>query len=321
MQSIEGAEIILSAGAIRSPEILMRSGIGPADELRRLGIEVRADLPAVGKNLCNHPILFIGVHLKEGRRQQPALRPHPVACLRYSSGMDAGSTSDLYINAYSKTSWSKLGEQIGNVNVALLKPKSRGQVTLRSADPKAEPCIEFCFLDDPDDRDRLMQGFTRCAAFTASAHVQNIANLVFPVRYSDRLRLLQQRNRTNAFKSSAIAWALDRIPWLRSLVFSGLTGERIDLQELVQIPGALAEHVRRNVGGTFHLSGTCRMGHVSSSQSVVDAEARVLGFERLSVIDASIMPSIPRGNTFLPTAMLAEKLSAAILHRQGSLTS
>ena len=307
-----GREIILSSGAVQSPAILMRSGIGPAEHLKQLGIAVRANLPAVGENLQNHPILFLGVHLKDDHRQRHDLRPHPVTCLRYSSGADSSSTADLYMNVYSKSSWNALGQQIGNINVALLKPKSRGRIALRSTERGAEPEIEFCFLDDAADLERLMQGFSRCVEFAVSSHVRELANFVFPVQYSDRLRLLQQRNSTNMLKASAVAWALDRMPSLGSFMFNALTGASIDLAELIRDPEALAEHVRRNVGGTFHLAGTCRMGG-SFADSVVDANGRVHGIQGLRVIDASIMPTIPRGNTFLPTAMLAEKLSASAL--------
>src|SRR5690606_35632879 len=84
-QQFNAREIVLSGGAIHTPAILMRAGIGNAARLRELGIDVVADLPGVGENLQNHPLVFVGAHLKRGARQAASLRPHPITCFRYSS--------------------------------------------------------------------------------------------------------------------------------------------------------------------------------------------------------------------------------------------
>ena len=112
----------------------MRAGIGPAAELRALGIDVMADLPGVGRNLQNHPLVFLAAHLRRGARQPKSLRPHPMTCLRYSSGLPATPPSDMYHRGHSKSSWSALGAQIANFNATIFKPASRGRVTLASAD-------------------------------------------------------------------------------------------------------------------------------------------------------------------------------------------
>src|SRR5262249_47352983 len=109
-----------------------------------------------------------------------------------------------------------------------------------------------------------------------------------------------------------IASLLDAVPGLSDLVFGQLTGRRVDLAALVADRDALAEHVRQNVAGTFHVCGTCRMGGAGDRDAVVDPQGRVLGLSGLRVVGASIMPSIPRGNTNIPTIMLAEKIAAEI---------
>ncbi len=108
-------EVILSTGGIHSPAFLLRSGIGPAAQLRAMGIDVRADLPGVGDNLSNHAIIFLGLLQKPGARQANSVRPHPMTALRYSCGLPGAPASDMYINVQCKTSWSPLGAQVANL--------------------------------------------------------------------------------------------------------------------------------------------------------------------------------------------------------------
>ena len=155
-------EVILAAGAIFTPALLMRSGIGPAAHLREHGIGVVADRPGVGANLQNHPVAFIGMHLRKGARQPATLRTTAAVSMRFSSGLAGCNASDLYINVQSKSSWNALGMQIANVAPALLQPLSRGAVTLASPDVKDYPRIAFNFLSHEADlaRERpLLQGF------------------------------------------------------------------------------------------------------------------------------------------------------------------
>jgi 5-(hydroxymethyl)furfural/furfural oxidase len=308
-QEFRGADIILCAGGLHSPAMLLRAGIGPAADLKQLGIEVVADLPGVGRNLQNHALLFIAAHLRRGARQSPAVRPHPMTCFRYSSGFPAAPVSDMYIAAHSKSSWNALGACIANFNATLFKPQSRGRVTLQP-DPGAPPCVEFNFADDELDLLRLMDGFRRMVELVSYAPIKDLCTTIFPVRFTDRIRRLNQLTRANAIKTALIAGMLDAIPGLSDLMFGQLTGRRVDLQALVADRDALAEHVRRNVAGTFHVCGTCRMGRADDPDAVVDTQGRVRGLAGLRVVDASIMPTIPRGNTNIPTIMLAEKIAA-----------
>jgi 5-(hydroxymethyl)furfural/furfural oxidase len=312
-QEFRGAEVILSGGAVHTPAILMRAGIGPAADLRALGIAVVADLPGVGANLQNHPLLFVGAHLRPGMRQSPALRPHPVTCFRYSSNMPDCPPSDMYIAAHSKSSWNALGAQIANFNATIFKPASRGRVSLVSPRPEDLPRIEFNFCGEEIDLLRLMDGFRRVVEIVESEPVRACYDAVFPVQFTDRLRLLNQRNTVNALKTTVLAKLIDNIPPLGAYAFSTLTSTKADLAALVADKTQLAEHVRSNVGGTFHVSGTARMGRADDPRAVVDSGGRVRGVGGLRVVDASIMPAIPRGNTNIPTVMLAEKISAEIV--------
>jgi len=310
-REFRATDIIICAGGLHSPAMLLRAGIGPAAELKALGIEVAADVPGVGRNLQNHALLFIAAHLRRGARQSPAVRPHPMTCFRYSSGFPGTPPNDMYVAAHSKSSWNALGGAIANFNATLFKPRSRGRVTLQ-ADPAAPPRVEFNFAHDELDLLRFMDGFRRIVELIAYPPIRSLCTTVFPVRFTDRIRRLNQLNRANAIRTALIAGLLDAIPGLSDLVFGQLTGRRVDLAALVLDKDALAEHVRQNVAGTFHVCGTCRMGRADDRDAVVDAQGRVRGLSGLRVVDAAIMPSIPRGNTNIPTIMLAEKIAAEI---------
>jgi len=310
-REFRATDIILCAGGLHSPTILLRAGIGPAAELKALDVDVVADLPGVGRNLQNHALLFIAAHLRRGARQSPAVRPHPMTCFRYTSGFPGTPANDMYIAAHSKSSWNALGGAIANFNATLFKPRSRGRVTLQS-DPGAPPCVEFNFADDALDMQRFMDGFRRIVELVSYPPIRSLCTTVFPVRFTDRIRRLNQLNRPNAIKTALISGLLDAVPGLSDVVFGRLTGRRVDLAALVADKEALAEHVRQNVAGTFHVCGTCRMGRADDPEAVTDAQGRVRGLAGLRVVDASIMPSIPRGNTNIPTIMLAEKIAAEI---------
>ena len=308
-----GREIIVSLGGIHSPAFLMRAGLGSAAALRDLGIDVRADLPGVGENLSNHAIIFIGLLQKPGTRQSEKIRPHPMAAFRYSSGLPGAPAADMYLNVQCKTSWSPLGHQVANLAPSLLKPMSRGRVSLVDTDAAAYPRVEFNFTGDELDLKRFMLGFRRCVEILAHDAVRAMTTLTFPVKFNDRLRRLNRITPANKIKSAAIAALIDAVPPLAAPIFATLADRRVDLARLVEDDAALAEHIRDNVAGTFHPVGTCRMGAVGDRNAVTNSAGRVHAIAGLRVIDASIMPTIPRGNTNIPTIMVAEKLADAML--------
>jgi 5-(hydroxymethyl)furfural/furfural oxidase len=305
-------EIIVTCGAIFTPALLQRSGIGDAAQLRALGIDVVADRRGVGANLQNHPVLFIGMHLKRAARQPAALRTVPVVSLRFSSGLAGCAPADLFVNVQSKTSWNALGEKIGNIAPTVLRPASKGRVWLESKAPTVLPNVEFNFLGEDIDVQRMMMAFDRAVEIVCSEPVRALGGRPFPVRFTDKLRRMNEVGRGNAAKAKFIATLLDIVPGLSDFALGTLTGERIDLAELVRDREALAAHIRANVAGVFHPTGTCRMGRADDADAVCDSAGRVYGVESLRVADASIMPNVMAGNTNLPVIMAAEKIADAI---------
>ncbi|RZL90704.1 MAG: choline dehydrogenase beta [Variovorax sp.] len=307
-------EVILCLGTIHTPALLQRAGIGDARELRELGIPVLADRPGVGKNLQNHAALFVGAILRRGFRQSAALRTHPTACLRLSSGQPGAPNSDVYINIQSKTSWNAMGLRLASLNSVLLKPQGTGRVTLASSDPLRAPIVEFGFGDHRGDLERLAGGLVQIVQMLASPHVAPHIGRPFVVRVGDRVRKWNANTSTNAIQAHAFAALLDVLPLrLADRLLASLTGEMVDLSALARDKDALLEFVQREVSGVYHPVGTCRMGQSDDPRAVVDPCGRVIGVEGLRIVDASIMPTIPRGNTNIPTIMVAEKLSDQIL--------
>ena len=158
-----------------------------------------------------------------------------------------------------------------------------------------------------------MQGFRRAVEILAHEKVRAMSSITFPVKFTDRLRRLNRITPANKLKSAAIAKLIDAVPSLAGPIFSTLADRRVDLATLVEDDDALAEHIRENVAGMFHPVGTCRMGRTDDPDAVVDVSGRVRGIGGLRVVDASIMPTAPRGNTNIPTIMVAEKIASSML--------
>lgn len=154
---VEASRVILCAGVFGSPAILMRSGIGPADHLRLVGVPVRVDLPGVGANLADHPAVSIECGYRGAARKQPLL--HLIATF-HSATMDNGSAPDLML-WMSDPEEPAEGPASFDIDVVLLRPRSRGRVRLRSADPKQAPHVELPALSDPLDVKRLAEGYQR----------------------------------------------------------------------------------------------------------------------------------------------------------------
>ena len=241
------------------------------------------------------------------------LNTHVTSAFRYSSGVAGCAPADLYINVQSKTSWNALGQQIGNLAPCLLRPMSRGRITLRAKDAAVHPLIEFNFLGDPRDLERLTMAYERTVQIIAWERVRALMGTPFPVRFTDKLRQLNELNRKNAVKTSLIASMLNSVPGLSDFALGLLTGKRTDLVALARDRERLKAHVRDNIAGMFHPAGSCRMGRADDRHAVVDAAGRVHGVAGLRVVDASVMPNLIAGNTNVPVIMVAEKMAAAIL--------
>jgi choline dehydrogenase len=263
-------EVILCAGAIHSPAILQRSGIGPAALLEKLAIPVRADLP-VGENLLDHPIMNAILHLRDGAQVSTLMHRHTNCCLRYSSGLAGAGDNDMIMIsgnlARSRTSMTET--TLGRIAVSVYQAFSQGHVRITTSDPEIDPEVEERMLSDSRDLVRMRDGVHRLREICLQPDVTAIAHRV---DYGTTGRSMDQ-------------------PFSDAELDDWLFAECSDAQ---------------------HASGTCRMGAPDDPRSVVDPDCRVLGTTGLRVIDASIMPEVPRANTHLTTVAIAERMAARL---------
>jgi 5-(hydroxymethyl)furfural/furfural oxidase len=309
LQIVKGAEIIIAAGALHSPAILLRSGIGPAQDLKSLGIDVIADLPGVGRNLQDHPAVSVGCHLKPLARQPRSLRAAPNAALRYDSGAAGCAPNDMYVSVTNKASWHALGEQLGALVVCVYKPYSRGQVALSSPDPMSEPSVNFNLLSDARDLQRLAAGVRLVRDIYASRELREVTNEIFLTSYSERVRALNRMSMANRLRANAAAIAMDGPGALRNWLVRNVITPGPSIDEVLGKEEALHDWLRERATAFYHPVGTCRMGTNQDLGAVVDAECRVRNVACLRVIDASVMPTIPRANTNLTTIMIGERMA------------
>ncbi len=268
-RSVAGGEVILCAGAVHTPPILVRSGIGPAEDVRTLGIPLVRNLP-VGYALIDHPFVYLALFLKpEAMPKSPDDR-HVNCFVRWTSGLAGAGPNDMMFASFNDV-WPFLleGLHIGLLGVSAYQTYSRGRLRVINPDPEADPELDFRMLSDERDLLRMRQGVWRLFAVARQPVVQAIATRI-------------------------VAGV------------GGFTGKGID-----DFPddAAIDEWLWAEVTDIQHGCGTCKMGPADSPQSVVDPECRVIGVQRLRVIDASIMPEVPRANTHLTTVMMAELMA------------
>jgi choline dehydrogenase-like flavoprotein len=292
-------EVLLSAGALQSPQLLMLSGIGAPEELQRHGIAVAHALPGVGRHLHDH-VDVVQVVLAPAARSTFGLslggvwkvlqgvgewRRHRRGMLTTNFGEAGGfiksrpeeATPDLQLHfVIAKLVDHGRKTVLGHgysCHVCVLRPKSRGSLTLAGADPLAAPVIDPAFFGDPDDLARLVRGFKLMRSLLAQPALAQYGGRESP---------------TSA-------------------------GATTDSQ--------IEQFVRQYADTIYHPVGSCRMGPAApGSTNVVDHQLRVHGIERLRVVDASIMPSIVSGNTNAPAMMIGEKAAAMVkeARRQGT---
>jgi choline dehydrogenase len=278
-------EIVLCGGAVNTPQLLMLSGIGPRAELDRLGIPVRYEASAVGRNLLDHLVSMIGWDVESGSLFAAERFPELANYLGRRRGMLTSNVGEAYgfIRSHEDLDLPDLemifgpapfyDEGLGTpdkhgvvIGTILLKPESSGTVTLASADPAAKPVIDPRYLSDPDGADR--------------------AALIEGLRFGLRLS-----------RTSALGDTLGSVARPRNA--TGLSDE-----ELVE--RALTE----NSHTLYHPVGTCRMG--TDEDSAVTPDLTVRGVEGLRIADASVMPSIIRGHTHAPAVLIGERAAELI---------
>jgi len=281
-------EVLLAAGALQSPQLLMLSGIGPGSELQRHGVPVLHDLPGVGRHLHDHVDVIQVVdapHLKDLFGVSPTGVWRMLQGMREWRRTRSGMLTTNFAEAggFIRSSPGEtrpdlqlhfvIGKLIDHgrkptfghgysCHVCLLRPKSRGTLALKSADPLAAPAIDPAFLSDGDDVERLVRGFKLMRGV-----LQQPA-------------LAEHGGRELAASAGAVDDA------------------------------SIERFIRNHADTIYHPVGTCRMGR--GRDDVVGADLRVHGVEGLRVVDASIMPSIVSGNTNAPTIMIGEKAADLI---------
>jgi len=314
-QEFRGREIILSCGAIHSPAHLLRAGIGPVGHLRDHGIEVRAALPGVGQRLQDHPAVAVAAFLKpHARIIQDYTRRHIYTALRYSSNLPGIPAGDMFTVVTNKTSWHKIGEQIGSFIVTVYKTYSEtGEVKLRSPRWQDEPSVDFNLLSDQRDLERMMDGVRRFSAMHLTDIMQTVTSDPFPASYSDKVRQVGLHSKKNKLITDALGKLLDGPAAVRSWIIRNLVMEGFTLDMMLHDDEQLEAFVRKAAVGVWHASCTCRMGADDDPMAVTDPAGRVRGVAGLRVVDASVFPVVPCANTNFPVLMTAEKMSDAIL--------
>ena len=282
-------EVILCAGAVGSPHLLMLSGIGPKDHLKSMGINLKADLPGVGQNLQDHPDFMIKYKCLKPVTLWPKTKKlnsvgagiqwlltrggmcasnhfDAVACVRSGPTVEYPDLQFCISPiAMDDNTWQPLQEHAFQVHVGLMRTHSRGKIELRSSNPADPPRILVNYLKDKRDRELMRKG-------------------IHLVR-----ELLDQP------------------------AFSELKGEEIFPGDICKSDSDLDTKLNSHTTSQWHLACTARMGLKTDKYAVVDNSGRVHGFNGLRVVDASIMPFAPNGNTNAPTIMIAEKISDKIL--------
>jgi choline dehydrogenase len=286
-----GAEVLLCAGAVQSPQILQLSGVGDPQALRAVGVAVTHDLPGVGANLQDHLDLSLcwetpSIKTAFGYNQGLARLTTGLNYMLFGQGpgrqnfLEAGAflksrpdldRPDLQLHcvlAIMRDHGKVAADRDGfTVHVCQLRPESRGKVTLRSADPLDDPAIFANYLATEEDRRAIRAGF-------------------------DIVRNLADQPSLAAIRGAEVAPGAD------------VTGD-----------AAIDAWIRRSAETIYHPVGTCRMGAAGDAMAVVDETLEVVGLEGLRVVDASVMPTLVGGNTNAPTIMIAEKAADMIMRK------
>ncbi|MDB5999832.1 MAG: hypothetical protein JWP52_1531 [Rhizobacter sp.] len=309
-------EVVLCAGAIHSPALLLRSGIGPAQEIAALGVQVVADRPGVGRNLQNHVCINIGLTLPASQRQAGALRNYGVACMRVSSKALAGEAADLLLAFIGRTSMRPIGARLGVLGIFLYGPRSRGSVTLSGTGQTLHPQVRFNLLEDPSDAARLAQGLGLALQLLGDPASAGAWQEAFMLPAAAPLHRLNRPGLMGKLQGLAGVAAFGASAWSRRAAVAALVGRDAFLQPAGKepiSPQRLHSLVRQSATPMFHVAGTCAMGRADDRAAVVDPQCRVHGVQGLRVVDASIMPRVPRANTNIPAIMVAERAADLIV--------
>ena len=310
-QTLHAQEVIVAAGALRTPALLMRSGIGPADVLGASEIPVIADRRGVGENLQNHPVLYVCALLNSRGREAREARPAASTYIRRSSGLPECGASDVAIYVRSYLAWHALGRRIASLAPTVQRPFSRGRVRLEPHDPTGTPRIEFRLLSDERDTLRLVEATRLAIELFESQPLRAICGPPFMLTNASALMRYNAISWQNAVRSRIAAAWVDLSPKLVLRLLRRARQLR-SAPELAANDAEIVAFARESVTGTGHVCGTCRMGRPDDPMAVCDPAGQVYGVSGLRVADASLMPTVPSGNTHIPVVMVAERIADAI---------
>jgi 5-(hydroxymethyl)furfural/furfural oxidase len=311
-REVDARQVILCAGAIHSPAILLRAGIGPAEELKRNGIVPLVDRPGVGRNLQNHPYLHFAVTLPARSRLRARLRRFALAGIRQSSGLEGGTEADLMVFVFARVSPYAYGPDLAMLGAALYAPYSRGSVTLRSPQADVPPHIDFRLLDDPRDPPRMVKAARLVESLLLDPTVSETYSDAFLLPPTMALNQFNRPGWAGSVLAAAAKAVLNAPPALsRAVIGSMIRPGRWFANRQRHAPLGDRELLDAAVP-MAHPAGTCAMGRQHDPMAVVDSTCRVYGVSNLRVVDASIMPRIPSANTNLPTIMIGERAADLI---------
>lgn len=306
---IGAPEFIMAAGAIHTPALLMKSGIGPAAHLQERGISPWHHLPGVGRNLMEHPYAGIAFYLPRAGRMQGRDQHHIPAIWRFSSGLEGCPPGDMHLGFMGRSAWHGVGRRMGALAFWVNKSFSRGHVTLAD-NIEAEPLVDMRLLSDDRDRIRLREAFHRAAGLALEISATGAAGPPQPARMSDRARKYGGYTVKNRLLTGLAAALIDLSGPFAHSTFRRLTAQGPTMAELLTDEAALDTYLDDSVIGVWHASGTCRMGRADDSMAVTDNQGRVHGVPGLRICDASIFPTIPCANLNVPVIMCAERIAA-----------
>jgi 5-(hydroxymethyl)furfural/furfural oxidase len=301
--------VIVSTGALHSPALLMRSGIGPGRALQALGIGVVAGREGVGRNLLEHPSIGMSAFIRADARLPTGDRYHIQSILRWSSGLPGTPPGDMHTAVNTRSGWHAVGQRIATLFSWVNKSYSQGVVTLASPDMQASPQVDFRMLSDARDLERLGQAFRLAAGVLRAPALADIVLEAFPSTYSAQVKKLLALSTRNRVLTALAGPVMDRSPMVRSRILGMAQDGIAPLELLCSDDEALRMHLRKHVGGVWHPCGTCRLGAEDDPMAVCDPSGRVIGVEGLMVCDASVMPTIPCANLNVPVIMIAEKMA------------
>ncbi|MDE0994622.1 MAG: GMC family oxidoreductase [Rhodospirillales bacterium] len=218
----------------------------------------------------------------------------------------------MYIPYVANTGWHALIQRLSSLTPTIAKPLSRGRITLINTVSGLQLLIEFNYHSDDRDRVRHMNAVCRAVGMLLSPEVRPLWHTAISIFRSDRAGQFNNLSTTNAIRTGAVATLLDFISAANWPILGMLTKPSVDILKLAQDEDALMEFVQVSFSGPGRHAGTCRMGATDDPDVVVDPEGLVYGVDALRVVDASIMPWVPRGNTNILTLILAKKITAAI---------